>query len=306
MNGAASHRLLRWYPSAWRARYGDEMVALMQDTYGDDRVPWRQRWSLARRGLGERVHRLGRREPRPEDRVRNGSLWVLCGWAFFVLGGMAFGKLSEHWDQATAPGVRHLPAIGYNAVVTAAIVGLLVVLLAGALALPATVRLLRGGGWPEVRRPVLAAAAVVALTTVYSIGVAVWSLHLPDGRQSGSVGAVGVVWAVLVSCSIAALTAAAVAVARRLTLTARVVEAEGWLAVALAVVMVVVMAGTALWWGAIAADTAILSARGAGLFDSSGWLSIAAAASVMLVGLAVAVSGVVRLTPSLREVHAAR
>ena len=29
---AASRRLLRWYPADWRARYGDEMAALLHDT----------------------------------------------------------------------------------------------------------------------------------------------------------------------------------------------------------------------------------------------------------------------------------
>ena len=61
--GAAStrsfERMLRWYPSPWRTRYGDEMTALLEDTYaaaGD--VPIRHRPGLCRRG--ERAGRAGR------------------------------------------------------------------------------------------------------------------------------------------------------------------------------------------------------------------------------------------------------
>ena len=39
--------LLRWYPAAWRERYGDELVALMQ-AVGDQQPSFRFKLSVAR------------------------------------------------------------------------------------------------------------------------------------------------------------------------------------------------------------------------------------------------------------------
>jgi hypothetical protein len=48
-------RILRWYPAAWRRRYGEELVAMLDDAYGDDKLPRRDRISLIRSGVAERV-----------------------------------------------------------------------------------------------------------------------------------------------------------------------------------------------------------------------------------------------------------
>jgi hypothetical protein len=45
-------RLLRWYPRAWRDRYGDELAAVIQDDLDEGRPAWRLRLSVA--GGGER------------------------------------------------------------------------------------------------------------------------------------------------------------------------------------------------------------------------------------------------------------
>ncbi|MGH3153400.1 MAG: hypothetical protein ACRDOB_22080, partial [Streptosporangiaceae bacterium] len=49
-------RLLRWYPRAWRERYGSELLALIQDTLDQGLPTWRLRLSVARGGLRERGH----------------------------------------------------------------------------------------------------------------------------------------------------------------------------------------------------------------------------------------------------------
>lgn len=43
-------RVLRWYPTAWRERYGAELVALLDDTHADASLSVRERCSLARAG----------------------------------------------------------------------------------------------------------------------------------------------------------------------------------------------------------------------------------------------------------------
>lgn len=58
---ARDPQVLRWYPSAWRHRYGQELVALLEDTYGDQSLPPRCRLSLMHSGTRERVRVMRKR-----------------------------------------------------------------------------------------------------------------------------------------------------------------------------------------------------------------------------------------------------
>ena len=59
--GRDPERLLRWYPAAWRRRYGAELVTLLEDTYGAGPVPWRCRLALLWAGTAERLRESGLR-----------------------------------------------------------------------------------------------------------------------------------------------------------------------------------------------------------------------------------------------------
>ena len=52
--------LLRWYPRAWRERYGEEFLALVEDTLDGRRPGWRLRLGVAWAGLRERGRRAVR------------------------------------------------------------------------------------------------------------------------------------------------------------------------------------------------------------------------------------------------------
>jgi hypothetical protein len=52
--------LLRWYPRAWRERYGEELLALVQDTLDEGRPTWRLRLGVVGGGLRERGHQAAR------------------------------------------------------------------------------------------------------------------------------------------------------------------------------------------------------------------------------------------------------
>jgi hypothetical protein len=54
-------RLLRWYPADWRARYGEEMAALLHDTIADGRGGLRLSWNVAKEGLATRLAPPARR-----------------------------------------------------------------------------------------------------------------------------------------------------------------------------------------------------------------------------------------------------
>ena len=95
---------------AWRDRYGDELVALMEDDLDGRRPTLRLRASMAAAGLRQRARSAGLAGDgaAPEVRVRAGALVVLASWAALVLGGAAFAKASEHYGDA-APGPRPRP-----------------------------------------------------------------------------------------------------------------------------------------------------------------------------------------------------
>jgi len=75
-------RLIRWYPPTWRARYGVEFVALLEDTHGQGDVPWRERLAIAKSGSVERARSAGLLgdSAGPDERIRAGSLLILCAW----------------------------------------------------------------------------------------------------------------------------------------------------------------------------------------------------------------------------------
>ena len=58
MNPRDAKRVLRWYPAVWRRRYGEELIAMLDDTYGNGTPPRRARMSLARSGLMQRIRLL--------------------------------------------------------------------------------------------------------------------------------------------------------------------------------------------------------------------------------------------------------
>jgi hypothetical protein len=80
--------LLRWYPRAWRQRYGEEFLAMVEDGLDGQRPTWRLTVSVACAGLRERGRALvsGRalaRYARGIDSVL--SRWGLSLTSAFVL-----------------------------------------------------------------------------------------------------------------------------------------------------------------------------------------------------------------------------
>ena len=163
-------RLLKWYPSRWRARYGEELGALMEDTYGAGPVPLSSQAKVMRSGIAERVRQLGLggAGDSPSESVRSGSLLVLCGWALFVIAGSAFAKMTEHWVGATPGPDRRLPVGAFGTIQVAAGVGLTIVVIGCAVALPTALRFLREGGWERARRPVIRGLVVSSTALLFT------------------------------------------------------------------------------------------------------------------------------------------
>jgi hypothetical protein len=148
--------LLRWYPSAWRERYGEELLALIQDTLDEGRPTWRLRLGVVRGGLRERVHQAVRAGTAAAKRTST-------GWLITVVAAMILGSLP--WDlKASLPPARAWQkTASFDALVGAFAVTGVVVLASGLVAAPAFIAFLREGGWQQIRRRVAwAAGATVA------------------------------------------------------------------------------------------------------------------------------------------------
>ena len=249
--------MLRWYPARWRARYGDEFAAMIEDDLGGRQPTVRYRLSIARSGLHEQLRDaglIGNSAP-PSERVRGGALTVLCAFALFVIPGVGFAKISEHWDQSLHRGPRHLPAVSYNLLASLAGACAVAALLAAVVLLPALVQFVRAGGWPAVRRRVGWAVSATLATAVVGGGLVLWAHHLTQHQRNGGFGwyqFVFVIVAILFTTTIAMWAAAAVTTARRLDIGLTQLKFDGVLAVSVGVCMPVMTAAAAVWWGSMA------------------------------------------------------
>jgi hypothetical protein len=261
-------RLLQLYPASWRARYGDELQALILEMSGSERVPWRIRADVARAGGRERLRAAGLDGGgSPEARVRGGAVLVLWAWALFVIAGAAVQKTSEHWSEALPAGGHTGAWVAFDGLTGVALGTSLLVLAGIALTLPAVSRLLHDGGWPLIRRAFVVAGLLTGLTLIATAGLVVWAHQLnPSHRNGRDVLYIGgfVAWGVLCAATLGAWTAAAARTARRLTLRPSVLRAEARLAVAVAVALALMTAATVAWWASVAATapSALTGSRG--------------------------------------------
>ncbi len=292
-----AERLVRWYPPAWRERYGDELVALLEDCYGDDGVPWRRCPGLVKAAAIERAREADVIGAPADVRsaTRAGSLVVLCAWAVFMVAGAAFAKYAEHWEAVTPVAARHLPAVAFGAVQVAAFAGILIVALAAVVAIPGFIHLVRAGGLGPIRAPLRRALVVTAVTAAGSVGLIAWAHHLGPSQRNGGLWpyqVVGMAWAVLVVASIALCTAAVVAAGSRIELSDRMERLYRALAVALSVAMAVILGGVIVWWAALTSSapwflhSGLLAVRGGPVSTP-----MVGTALLMAVGLVIAVLG---------------
>jgi hypothetical protein len=251
--------LLRWYPRAWRERYGDEFAAFLDDSLAYGRPTFAFRASIAWAGLRERVHAadLAGDATRPAEGVRAGSLLVLGAWAVYVAAGASFAKLSEQFDATVPAASRAVPWGAFKTVQIVAVVAATLVGVGAVVAIPAYRRFLHAGGWLAIRRHVRRAMAVTLVAIAAWAGLLGWASSLSFAQRNGGDWAYElafVVVAVLTAATLGLWTVAAVAVGRRLALTPSVLAIEALLAAALTAGMVAMTTATAIWWSSMAAD----------------------------------------------------
>jgi hypothetical protein len=294
---------LRGYPPAWRARYGDELLAMVEEDLGGRRPTRRFRLSLVSAGLRERAHEAGMigAGPSAAGPVRAGSLVILCAWAAFVLAGASFSKVAEHFARAVPVASRTLPQDAFTAVAALGVSAAVLVALGALIALPSFVRFVRAGGWPSVRGHVHRAIGLSVLMAAGLVPLSVWAHHLDTVQRNGGDAAYAAVigaWSLVVAATLAQWTAAGVAAARRITFSPALLRLESLMAVIVAGAMLAITAATALWWAAMAHDapwfltgTASVGSHHPSPFD----VQLVATLALMTVAVLTAAYGVYRI-----------
>jgi hypothetical protein len=311
MNGTNRfERMLRWYPSDWRSKYGEGMVALLEDTYGTGKIPLRTRLSVVRAGSIERARASGLIGSAASslERQRTGSLLVLCGWAGFMLAGALFAKFTDNWGASSSNGDRALVKVIYGTVQWVGAAGLLLVLVAALMVLPSLNRLARSGAWASLRRPVLRAAGAGAVIVASTAGMVLWAHHLSYRDRNGALvpyETVVACWSVAVAVAVATGTSAAISITRRLDLSYRKVRSLSSFAVALTLFMAVILGAMIAWWRIEALHAPAFMRNGIGngfFFTSSAYPpALLVASFIMLLGLAAAITGTFRVVQARRD-----
>jgi len=300
-NKGASDPRLRWYPPSWRARYGDELIALLDDEYGGH-LPPLVHLGLVTGGLRQRARQSGLTgDSAPAaDGVRAGALVVLAAWVAFVIAGASFAKFSEHFDQGLphSMSAHRLPDLAFTVLQSVAGVASILVVVGAFLAVPAFVRYLRSGGWPSVRGHFQRALVCTGLTVAVTAPVLVWAHHLTPHQRNGGLhlyGALFFIWAALIVTTLTLWTVVAVSAGRRVVFSKAILTAEAILAVVVAVAMVVMVGATAVWWGAMAKDAPAFLNAGPGGVPGSPWDAwLVATVALMVIAMGTAAVGVVR------------
>ena len=301
LNEGARDPRLRWYPRSWRARYGEELVALLDDEFGGH-LPILAHLGLVTGGLRQRARQSGLTgdSVSAADGVRAGALVVLAAWVAFVIAGASFAKFSEHFDEALphSMSAHRLSDLAFTVLQTVAGVASILVVVGALLAVPAFVRYLRADGWRSVRGPLLRALVCTGLTVAVTVPLLVWAHHLTTHQRNGGLhlyGALFFIWAALLVTTLTLWTVVAVSAGRRVVFSKAILTAEAILAVVISVAMIVMVGATAVWWAAMAKYApSFLSASPGGGLGSSWDVWLVATVALMVIAMITGAGGVVR------------
>jgi hypothetical protein len=257
----------------------------------------RTQLSTAKSGTIERLRATGLAGDgeNPGDRTRSGALLVLCAWSVFVVAGGMYAKFNENWSAVMPHADHWLPTAAYVAVEGAALVGALIVVVAGLIALSPFVRSVRQSGWTSIRRHVLRLSLVGGVTVMAAAGTIAWAHHLSYHNRNGGLWTYGVMFLLIGLMFIATLavgTASVVSLTNRLQLSNVSLRALGRLALVMTLAMVVIIGGVITWWVAVAIHAP--SVLGAGIP-----VNMVVSGILMVLGLATAMVGASRVVRAI-------
>jgi hypothetical protein len=228
--------LLRYYPTAWRERYEDEVTDVLEQ----HRVSSATWLDLVRGAFDAHLDpRFSGAIGAAGRRLRGAGIWVFCNIIAFVVAGIGFQKLTEDADKAGLMQAHAAIGVGYYAVIVGAVVALLAIV-AGAFPIAAIIaRQAFFGG----RRDLL---ALLAVPPALLVAIVAWGVY--DVQSSGTIDAASVrgLLGFFVLAAVASATAASLAVART-DLNDVVLGMARWPAIVATAAMVLSLAGVVVW-----------------------------------------------------------
>lgn len=293
MRGETARRLVRLYPRAWRERYGEEFVALLEERpasvadFLDVACGALDAWLGPQPATERRM---------VAERIRGSVLLVLWAWAFLVVAGAGFRKVTEYEDFVRAARDHVSVGVAFYAVVVGAVLALAAVVVGG---LPVAFAALRNA-LAEERRDVPLLFCVPPLSFAGFLGYAFVLakviypfLGRPAVHDAANVTLFLSLAGAFLLAAIASAWAVSAAVGRA-EVGERTVRFALYPATVAAIAMVVVLAGTVVWGLALRAQSPALYAGDDGILATPTYATWLAIVVVMAASTAVAVAATVR------------
>jgi hypothetical protein len=216
-------RLLRWYPRAWRERYGEELLVLIQDTLDEGRPTWRLWLGVVRGGLRERAH-----QARHPSKATVKRLDVTARWLTMLVAGGIVAFLPGYLASSPPPARAGQATVALDVLLAVVALTGAVVLADGLAALPALTRFLQAGGWPKIRRRIARAAGATGAAGGGLVGLVLLSGSRSPAQLNASLPYSLCLIATILALAVAIglWASAAAATARHITLVPRVRAAQ--------------------------------------------------------------------------------
>ena len=292
--------LVRLYPRAWRGRYEDEFVAMLEQGPVSIRDLFDVALGAVDAWLRPQVLYEGRLVM--VARMRSSVLAVLWAWSGLVVAGVGFRKMTEYDDFVQAARDDMLVGVGFDAVVVGAVVALAAVAVGG---VPVAYAALRKG-LAEGRKDV---PLLLCMPPLFGAGFVGYVLVLVNiiYPALGRIAVHSTVNVALFLSLVGAFLLAALASAWAVTAAVGRVEVGGRIlrfalypaAVATAA-MVVVLVGTTVW------DLGLLAQAPALFSGDEGLLATPAYATWLVIVVVMAVSTAIAVVASIRGLRARR
>jgi hypothetical protein len=317
-------RLVRWYPAAWRSRYGEEFSELLLADIAERPRSWRRACDVARSGLLARLAGLGLTSHalNPADQIRASLAMLGCAVAAFLVFGVAMlAQLAIGWQWASphaaattsgtllmavgAGGIALLALLGGAPLVWCAAAGLMRQR-SGKIGWPAGLVVAGGGAlwigahhfqnaWPGTGGTAahrdLVPGGAAAFGWASTLSVSSYWAH-PAALHRFPVPELA--WMLASPIALLCLAGGAAAILRRLRMSPRMIAYQARLAVAAPVILCCFFAGAACWvFGAGSASAGLFHAgavdvTGLAVMTAALVIAVRAAASACCASLALA------------------
>jgi len=306
--GRRADRLLRWYPRAWRTRYGDEFAELLGAEIAEQPRSFRRGVNVAASGVRSRLAQLGLTghpvDQRAAAKARL-SILIWCAAACGVLGAAMWSQLAvgRQWAAPAHPGVGLAFELMTGAMLAFALLGAMLLASASRVVLGAVRRrrasrlwlpvllivagatvIFIGGrhfanAWPGTGGHLLAHQALIpAWLAAFCWASTMWItsyLAHPAALAAFPVGQLG--WMAACPAAIGALITGAARLLRGVERSPGTLRFEKWLAGITAAGLLLLIGGALSWL--ISPGAGVMPAFHVGLIDKAAMLAL-----VLLIG----------------------